>query len=348
MNKQLSFLQNPLTRRIALWTSAAAIGIGLMIPIQAASQPSPKLPVFNPQAKHLHDNIPSQAIEGQIFKLHLAWKDIPHAVELKPVALKLNWQDTSYDGKAAKGQYDFVLDRQHQKIDLIFQSSGTKQLQLLTESGEPIKQWTIDVKPYPASIFPRNWESYRDLPQDPKRVQIWANLYYQPQKSKNQRQYLQITLDNQIIERLLISSGALEHMTPVGEFSLGFKDYYPRSAKYNNTPMPFWSAINVPGHPGEFGFHSLEDGGYLYLLGRPASHGCLRMSRLPSVEKDPKTGQVFWGDRGGARWVYDRVPKESKVHIFRHPLPNFEFEDYEKYLIRQAKEAQQQKQDSKK
>lgn len=325
-------------RRVALWSGAAVIAAGVLIPLQAVSRDQPSAPAYHPESEQLNLQSQPQATEGKAFDVRLGWRHLPHNVSVQSVDLELRWQDTSYDGKALEGRLPLSLGRLHEHLQLVFQSPGKHKLELM-QGSQLWKSFEVDVRPYPATVFPAHWEENRSLPEDPARSKIWVNLQYDPKQPLKQRQYMQVTVDNQIVERLLVSSGALANMTPTGEFSLGFKDYYPRSAKYNNTPMPFWSAINVPGHPGEFGFHSLEDGGYYYLLGRPASHGCIRMSRLPSVEKDPKTGQLSWGDRGGARWVYDRVPKGVAVSMFRHKLPSFVFEDYEHYLSRQAREA---------
>lgn len=329
--------------RLAVLLGSGMLAAGIVATVgfsSASSEPAPpKLLV--PGQTELHVTAPATAAEGQPFDVRLGWRNLPAAAHVSPQALSLRWQDTSYTGEAIKPVRTLNLGQNHARESLIFESPGAHRVEVLGPDGAVWKTLQVNVEPFKASVYPARWEQFRVLPQDPGRYHIYVNLHYDAKNPKSsQRQYLQITQDGQILERLLVSSGALSHMTPLGKFKLGFKDYYPRSAKYNNTPMPFWSAIEVPGHPGEFGFHSLEDGGYHYLLGRPASHGCIRMSRLPSVEKDPKTGQPIWGDRGGARWIYDRIPKGTAITLFKRPLPAFVFEDYERWQVRTAREAQ--------
>lgn len=331
-------------QRLLAWSLVAVTAVFVpfsgTLATRTLAQDLPRLKEIQASPEHLRLVLPAQAVEGQPAKLFLSWQNLPAATRMQPQPLVLSWQDISYDGKQLEHAQEFELGNHHQQKPLIFQSPGKHQLQIKDASGKVWQQAEIDVLPYPASIFPSHWDEHQQLVADPERFKIWVNLHYDPKQPDKQRQYMQITYDNQILERLLVSSGAPGHDTPLGQFKVGFKDYYPRSARYNNTPMPFWSAINMNGNEGEYGFHSLEDGGYLYLLGRPASHGCIRMSRKPSVETHPETGAQFWGDRGGARWVYDRVPKGTSVKLFKQPLPRFEFQDYQAYLTAQAREAQ--------
>jgi len=326
--------------RLGAW--GAVVCLAVLVPFsgqlaqraQADHLSRPSL--FQPQAEHLYLQAPSEVTEGQRFELHLGWRQLPAASQVEPVRLSLSWSDTSYTGQPLQPVQTLELGAATQTQSLLFESPGTRQLRITGPDGQ-WQELQFQVKPFAASVFPQNWESQRDLSPEPSRYQIHVNLHYDP-KAPNQRQYAQIVYDGEILQRLLISSGAGAKVTPMGKFKLGFKDFYPRSSLYNNTPMPFWSAININGNQGEYGFHSLEDGGYIYLLGRPASHGCIRMSRQPSLETDSKTGEKFWGDRGGARWIYDRVPPETPVTIYKAPLPSFAFEDYEMYLARLARE----------
>jgi lipoprotein-anchoring transpeptidase ErfK/SrfK len=289
-------------------------------------------------AADLRAALPTQTQEGQPTELRLHLQ-LSHKVA--PIKLNLSYADTSYTGEAKNVSQNLEWGGEALTVPLIFESPGKKTIEIKNSENALLKTLPIEVQPFPATVFPKAWEQYKDMEMNnPQRFKIWANLFYDEKKAPKQRQYVQITYDDRIVDRFLVSSGAPGHATPTGKYKLGFKDYYPRSARYNNTPMPFWSAINVNGVQGEYGFHSLEDGGYLYLLGRPASHGCIRLSRLPSVETDPKTGVKSWGDRGGARWIYDRVPPETPVTIFKTMLSSFEFQDYEGYLIAQAKAAQ--------
>lgn len=304
---------------------------------QALADPPHAAPVVL-NATDLRAALPPQTQEGQPTELRLHLQ-LSHQVG--PIKLKLSYADTSYSGEAKNVEQNLEWGGEALTVPLIFESPGKKTIEIKNSENALLKTLPIEVQPFPATVFPKAWEQYKDMEtNNPQRFKIWANLFYDEKKAPKQRQYVQITYDDRIVDRFLVSSGAPGHATPTGKYKLGFKDYYPRSARYNNTPMPFWSAINVNGVQGEYGFHSLEDGGYLYLLGRPASHGCIRLSRLPSVETDPKTGVKSWGDRGGARWIYDRVPPETPVTIFKTMLSSFEFQDYEGYLIAQAKAAQ--------
>lgn len=337
MTKSRSYLP-----RIVSWSlvalTACILPFSEQLGTRTLAQDLPKLQAFTPQMQNLRFETPAEAIEGQPVTLKLAWKDIPAATRLQPQTLQLHYARTDYQGKPLPAPEPFVLDISHQQHQIIFNQPGTQTIEVRDEQGQVWQKQTLEVKPFPASIFPRHHQEYPQLSQNPEDYHVWVNLHYNPKTHPKQRQYAQITYKGQILERLLISSGAPGHDTPQGNYKVGFKDYYPRSARYDDTPMPFWSAINMNGNEGEYGFHSLEGGGYLYLLGRPASHGCIRMSRMASVETNPETGEKYWGDRGGARWIYDRIPKHTPVSIFKQPLADFQFEDYPMYLVREAKE----------
>lgn len=303
----------------------------------------PTLKQLQPLPQHLRVDLPADITEGQPVTLRLAWKDIPPATQVQPVSLQVKYPAVDYQGKAMALPQPITLGSTHQQQTLLFRQPGVQTLEVVDEAGTVWFTQQLTVKPFPASVFPRHQARYPALSDRPEDYRIWVNLHYDPKQQPQQRQYAQITYRGQILERLLVSSGAPGHDTPLGQFKVGFKDYYPRSARYDDTPMPFWSAINMNGNEGEYGFHSLEDGGYLYLLGRPASHGCIRMSRLPSLETHAETGQQYWGDRGGARWVYDRIPKETPVLLFKQPLSSFVFEDYSQYLHKEAQRYLKQK-----
>lgn len=327
----------PILKRRWPWLAGGALlvtaGVALILPpnFESASQAAPAPPT----AADLRLNAPTEAVEGRPVSFGLGWNGIRPQM---PMTLTLRWEDTSYRGEHVQRQQVVSLGEQARQAELVFQSAGRHRVQLLGPDQAIWKTLDVAVKPYPATIFPAHYAQNTTLGQSPEHYHIWVNLFYDAHQPQ-QRQYLQITEDDRILERLLISSGAMAGSTPMGEYRLGFKEYYPRSHKYNDAAMPFWSAIDVPGHPGEVGFHALEDGGYAWYLGKPASHGCIRMSKLPSVETDAKTGKKFWGDRGGARWIYDRVPQKTAVSIFKTALPAFAFEDYQRYLARTQREA---------
>lgn len=333
-----------LALRLTAWLGVSLMGLALPFSEQMAqgvlAQELPQSQSLQPGAAHLHLRTPQQVSEGRRFELHLGWRDLPAGAQVEPVELTLRWQGRNYKGEPQTFSKSLALGPNVHSLPLHFESPGQHQVDILGPDQKVWKSLRFDASPFPARIFPSEQARQASLSQDPERFHIYVNLHFDPE-TPQQRQYAQIVHDGEIVERLLISSGAGVKATPQGEFLVGFKDFYPRSSLYNNTPMPFWSSINMNGNQGEYGFHALEDGGYLYLLGRPASHGCIRMSRLASVETDPQTGESYWGDRGGARWIYDRVPEKAPVSIFAQALPAFAFEDYTAYLARQAREYQQ-------
>lgn len=331
MTKSRSFLSQ--NRRPLAWGSvlliASLLPFSEMLGERALARDIPTLQILSPQTEHLRLEAPTSVTEGQPFDIHLTWKNIPAATRVKKTDLRLHLQAQTPDGKPNNLNNKLKLGATHQTQTLIIQSSGIHTLKVFDNKNTLWAEHAITVNAFPASVFPQHQFKYSHLSQNPSDYHIWVNLHHD---NKQQRQYAQITYKGQILERLLVSSGAVGHDTPLGDYKLGFKDYYPRSARYDDTPMPFWSAINVNGNEGEYGFHALDSEGYLYLLGRPASHGCIRLSRLASLETHPQTGAKYWGDRGGARWIYDHIPKHTPVSIFKHPVNTFAFTDYPQYL----------------
>lgn len=328
--------------RIGAWACvavvAAVVPFSEQLGQKALAENLPQVHSIQAIPDYLHLDVPETIQEGQSLDLKLGWRNLPAASKLEPSALTISWQDVSYAGQDLNTSHTIDMGTSLRSIPLHFESSGTHTLQVLGPDGKIWQKREIQVTPFPASVFPKDLSFQGQRAKDPERYHIFVNLFYDFKDPQKQRQYAQITYDDQIVDRFLVSSGAPGHDTPLGKFKVGNKEFYPRSSLYNDTPMPFWSAINVNGNQGEYGFHSLEGGAYLYLLGRPASHGCVRLSRKPSIETDPETGVTSWGDRGGARFIFDRVPSEAQITIFKRELPGFKFEDYGMYLNRQARE----------
>ncbi len=69
--------------------------------------------------------------------------------------------------------------------------------------------------------------------------------------------------------RWKVSTARKGYVTPVGTYTAKWASRHHRSRKYNNTPMPF--AIF---YHGGYAVHATYD---LKRLGRPASHGCVRL-----------------------------------------------------------------------
>lgn len=325
-------------RRSLAWGSVV-LAAGLL-PFSAAlgertlAKDMPTLQTLVPHTEHLRLEVPNTVIEGQPFIVKLAWKDIPAATRVKKTSLRLEIKTQSHDGKVLDLNQTLELGATHQTQRLVIPVAGPHTLKVFDSNNTLWAQHALTADAFPASVFPQHQAKYPVLSKNPADYHIWVNLHHE---AKQQRQYAQITYKGQILERLLISSGAVGHDTPRGDFKVGFKEYYPRSARYGDTPMPFWSAININGNEGEYGFHALDSGGYMYALGKPASHGCIRLSRLAALETHPETGEKYWGDRGGARWIYDHVPENTPISIFNHAVNRFAFEDYAQHLHQEAR-----------
>lgn len=269
-------------------------------------------------------------VEGQNFNVYVKTKNKDSLIN-RPVVGFIKFIDLDYTYQNRIINYKPFLisyDSPEAIIRLTSKTSGHKSI-FCTTGGSDVNVLKIYVKPLKATMFPVNWEKYKHPDQNPEQWSIWVNLFYSPDK---QRQYLQIVYNNQIVQRMLVSAAASGLITPEGDFTLGRKEYYPRSIKYGNTPMPFWNELHQNNLGGEIGIHGLEGDYYMYLLGQPASHGCIRASRLPTVEVDETTKQETWGDRGAAKWIYDRVPIDTKIHVFNKEMPDFIFQDYVGYL----------------
>ncbi|MDO9418677.1 L,D-transpeptidase [Pararhizobium sp.] len=69
--------------------------------------------------------------------------------------------------------------------------------------------------------------------------------------------------------RWKVSTARKGYVTPRGSWSAKWLSRHHRSRKYNNAPMPFAVFFN-----GGYAVHATYD---LKRLGRPASHGCIRL-----------------------------------------------------------------------
>ena len=76
---------------------------------------------------------------------------------------------------------------------------------------------------------------------------------------------------------VLVSTGTDRYATPPGEYEVLYRRRAPVSSTYM-VPMPYWICI----HPdGSLGFHQGPPGED-HELGRPLSHGCIRLSERNS------------------------------------------------------------------
>ncbi len=97
-----------------------------------------------------------------------------------------------------------------------------------------------------------------------------------------------------------VSTGVPDHPTPTGVFSIIQKNRYHRSNIYSGAPMPFMQRITWSGI-------ALHQG---VLPGRPASHGCIRLSQ--------DFAQRMWKrTRLGARVII--AQNEVAPYAFTHP-----------------------------
>jgi lipoprotein-anchoring transpeptidase ErfK/SrfK len=83
-----------------------------------------------------------------------------------------------------------------------------------------------------------------------------------------QRMY--VYRDEKLLHTFPVSSGRKGYGTPTGRWSAYWLSPKHRSRKYNNAPMP-WAVFFHEG----YAVHGTTD---LRNLGRPASHGCIRLA----------------------------------------------------------------------
>lgn len=140
-------------------------------PLALAEAPSTRPSVL--QAANLRAALPAQAQEGQPISLAL------HLLNqgADPVALRLHYGDTSYAGQPRT--VDQVLSWQGTllQVPLIFESPGEKRVTLHNQQGQLLKSFQVRVTPFPASVFPKAWESHQQLNAHPQAFHLWVNLY---------------------------------------------------------------------------------------------------------------------------------------------------------------------------
>lgn len=92
----------------------------------------------------------------------------------------------------------------------------------------------------------------------------------------NQR--MEVFVDDALVNIFPVSSGRMGYGTPPGEYRAQFLAARWRSRKYNWAPMP-WSVF----FHGGYAIHGTTD---VWHLGRPASHGCIRLH--------PENAKIFY------------------------------------------------------
>ena len=82
-------------------------------------------------------------------------------------------------------------------------------------------------------------------------------------------QTMRVYVDNVLTYSFAVSTGRKSYGTPVGRYQAEWLSPKHRSRKYNNAPMP-WAVFFHDG----FAVHGTTE---VRKLGRPASHGCVRL-----------------------------------------------------------------------
>ena len=269
----------------------------------------------------------ADTVEGQNTALRL---QAMGAVRTFPVKGQIIFEDTDYQGQNKMTQkLSFTLTGvEPQRFNLRFRSPGKKVIRIETANPElPTRNVLAYVKPFPATIFPRPVQ--RQWSRNPDDWSVLVNLHHDVRSGSAQRQYYQIMHKGELVQRLLTSSATADKLTPTGTFKLGVKAASPKSTLYESV-MPFWTTILIPGYSYEYGNHGLTGESYLYYLGIPASHGCLRLSNKWVKEKNE------WLNIGGAYWVYEHVPVGTSIQIFRQARQPFVFENYQMWVSKQS------------
>lgn len=99
--------------------------------------------------------------------------------------------------------------------------------------------------------------------------------------------------DSQVLAEYIVSTGRSGFDTPLGNYNIVNKAAYAYSKKYE-ADMYHWMGLTSNG---EIGMHGLKGSGYERILGRRASHGCIRLSR------------------SDAKYLFSIIPVGMKVHI---------------------------------
>jgi lipoprotein-anchoring transpeptidase ErfK/SrfK len=92
----------------------------------------------------------------------------------------------------------------------------------------------------------------------------------------DQRMY--VYLDERLVDIFQVSTARKGYITPTGRYRALWLSRFHRSRKYDWAPMPFAVFFN-----GGYAVHGTTD---LRRLGRPASHGCVRLH--------PQNAKVFF------------------------------------------------------
>ena len=114
-------------------------------------------------------------------------------------------------------------------------------------------------------------------------------------------QHMNVAVDGQDRYSWPVSTGVADHDTPSGSFRPSRMDRDHFSREWDDAPMPYSIFFTGLGH-------AIHGTGHVAQLGRPASHGCVRLSRphaaelfaLVKAEGLGNTRVVIEGDDSGA------------------------------------------------
>lgn len=135
-----------------------------------------------------------------------------------------------------------------------------------------------------------------------------AKLLIQIDKSTQQ---MTVSEDGRFLYRWPVSTGVARYDTPGGRYRPFRMEKDHRSEEWDDAPMPYSIFFTRQGHAIHGTTHSS--------IGRPASHGCVRLSvkhaamlwRLVKQEKMANTEVVLFGRiPGGAPAVAERAPRD--------------------------------------
>ena len=101
-------------------------------------------------------------------------------------------------------------------------------------------------------------------------------------------QTMTVKRDGRVIHRWPVSSGRKGYRTPTGTYSVKRMHTMWHSRKYNMSPMPYSIFFR--------GGYAVHGSNYVKQLGRPASHGCIRLHTSNAKRLFQLTRQVGAGN----------------------------------------------------
>ena len=132
-------------------------------------------------------------------------------------------------------------------------------------------------------------------------------------------QHMTVAVDGQDRYSWPVSTGVADHDTPSGSFQPSRMDRDHFSREWDDAPMPYSIFFTGMGH-------AIHGTGHVAALGRPASHGCVRLSRahaaelfaLVKAEGLGNTRVVVEGDDAGGAEPVDPAVEETRYDRARY------------------------------